>query len=65
VAKACCSDAYVRAATDALHLHGALGFTWDHEVHLHFKRARSSAALFGDAAHHRELLAARLWAPGA
>ena len=57
VAQACCSEAFVRIATDALHVHGGVGFTWDHDAHLYFKRARSSAQLFGDARHHRELLA--------
>jgi alkylation response protein AidB-like acyl-CoA dehydrogenase len=60
VAKACCSDAYVRVATDALHVHGGLGFTWDHDAHLYFKRARSSRLLFGDPRHHREQLARHL-----
>jgi alkylation response protein AidB-like acyl-CoA dehydrogenase len=60
VAKACCSEAFVRVATDALHVHGGLGFTWDHDAHLYFKRARSSAQLFGDARHHRQLLARHL-----
>ena len=60
VAKACCSEAYVRVATDSLHVHGGLGFTWDHDSHLYFKRARSSRQLFGDPRHHRELLAARI-----
>jgi len=60
VAQVCCSEAYVRVATDSLHVHGGLGFTWDHDAHLYFKRARSSAQLFGDARHHREQLAQRL-----
>lgn len=60
VAKSCCSEAFVRIATDALHVHGGLGFTWDHDAHLYFKRARSSALLFGDPRHHRELLARHL-----
>ncbi|HEX3623136.1 MAG TPA: acyl-CoA dehydrogenase family protein [Acidimicrobiales bacterium] len=57
VAKSCCSDAYVRIAADSLHVHGGVGFTWDDDAHLYFRRARSSALLFGDANHHRELLA--------
>jgi len=60
VAKSCCSEAYVRVATDSLHVHGGLGFTWDDDSHLYFKRARSSALLFGDPRHHRELLAGHL-----
>ncbi|HEX2046857.1 MAG TPA: acyl-CoA dehydrogenase [Acidimicrobiales bacterium] len=60
VAKACCSEAYVRVATDSLHVHGGLGFTWDHDAHLYFKRARSSRLLFGDPNFHRERLARQL-----
>ena len=60
VAKVSCSEAYVRIATDALHVHGGLGFTWDHDAHLYFRRARSSLHLFGDARHHRERLARHL-----
>jgi alkylation response protein AidB-like acyl-CoA dehydrogenase len=60
VAKSACSEAYVRVATDSLHVHGGLGFTWDHDAHLYFKRARSSQLLFGDPRHHREQLARRL-----
>ena len=60
VAKARCSEAYVRVATDSLHVHGGLGFTWDHDAHLYFRRARSSFQLFGDPRHHRERLARHL-----
>jgi len=60
VAKSCCSEAYVRVASDSLHVHGGLGFTWDHDAHLYFKRARSSLQLFGDPRHHREQLALHL-----
>jgi len=59
-AKACCSEVYARMAATALHLHGALGFTWDADAHLYYKRARSSQLLFGDPAHHRERLARRI-----
>lgn len=60
VAKVCCSEAYVRIATDSLHVHGGLGFTWDHDAHLYLRRARSSLHLFGDPRHHREQLARHL-----
>jgi alkylation response protein AidB-like acyl-CoA dehydrogenase len=60
VAKACCSEAFVRIASDSLHVRGGLGFTWDDDAHLYFRRARSSALLFGDPAFHRELLARHL-----
>ncbi|HVL04697.1 MAG TPA: acyl-CoA dehydrogenase [Acidimicrobiales bacterium] len=60
VAKVSCSEAYVRIAADSLHIHGALGFTWDHDAHLYLRRARSSLHLFGDPRHHRERLARHL-----
>jgi alkylation response protein AidB-like acyl-CoA dehydrogenase len=64
VAKACCSEAYARAAAASLHLHGALGFTWDADAHLYYRRARSSQLLFGDPAYHRERLARRMGVGG-
>jgi len=60
LAKACCSDAYFHAASENIQIHGGIGFTWEHPAHLYFRRAKSSDLLFGDAAHHRELLAQRL-----
>jgi alkylation response protein AidB-like acyl-CoA dehydrogenase len=57
IAKACCSDAFVKVAADSLHIHGGVGFTWDHDAHLYLRRARSSFHLFGDPRHHRERLA--------
>ncbi len=59
-AKTCCSEVYARVAAASLHLHGALGFTWDSDAHLHYRRARSSRLLFGDPDHHRERLARRI-----
>jgi alkylation response protein AidB-like acyl-CoA dehydrogenase len=56
-AKAHCSEAYVHAAAESIQVHGGVGFTWDHDAHLYFKRARSSALLFGDPAWHRERVA--------
>ena len=57
LAKATCSEAYFRAAADTIQIHGGMGFTWEHPAHLYFKRAKASDLLFGDAAHHREVLA--------
>jgi alkylation response protein AidB-like acyl-CoA dehydrogenase len=57
LAKAYASDAYFKCAADSLQIHGGVGFTWEYDVHLYFKRARSSEILLGDAAYHRELLA--------
>ena len=60
LAKATCSEAYFHAAADTIQIHGGMGFTWEHDAHLYFKRAKSSELLFGDPVYHRELLATRL-----
>lgn len=60
VAKAYCSDAYFAIAGDAMQLFGGVGFTWEYDVHLYFKRAKSSEHLLGNGALHREKLAAAL-----
>ena len=57
IAKAYCSDAYFQNAGTAIQLHGGVGFTWEYDVHLYFKRAKSSEILLGNAAHHREQIA--------
>jgi alkylation response protein AidB-like acyl-CoA dehydrogenase len=54
LAKAMASDAYMRAAIECLQIHGGIGFTWDEDTHLWFKRAKSSEVMLGDASHHRE-----------
>ncbi|MFZ4584738.1 MAG: acyl-CoA dehydrogenase family protein [Acidimicrobiia bacterium] len=60
LAKAYCSDAYFHAAAENIQIHGGIGFTWEHDAHLYFKRAKSSEVLLGDATYHRELLAQRI-----
>ncbi|NKQ58059.1 acyl-CoA/acyl-ACP dehydrogenase [Amycolatopsis sp. K13G38] len=60
LAKAYCSEAFTHAASENIHIHGGVGFTWEHPAHLYFKRARTSHALFGGPTYHRELLARRL-----
>jgi alkylation response protein AidB-like acyl-CoA dehydrogenase len=60
LAKAFASDAYVRAASDNIQIHGGVGFTWEHDAHLYFKRAKSAEVFLGDPVYHRELLAQRL-----
>ena len=57
MAKAYVSDAYRKVAAAGIQLHGGIGFTWDHDMHLYFKRAKGSEFTFGDATHHRELVA--------
>ena len=60
VAKSYCSDAYFAVAGDALQLFGGVGFTWEYDVHLYFKRAKSSEHLLGNGVFHRERLARML-----
>ena len=57
LAKSYCSDVYEKASGDAIQLHGGIAFTWEHDVHLYFKRAKASKLLFGSPKHHRALLA--------
>ncbi|GAA4594913.1 acyl-CoA dehydrogenase family protein [Planotetraspora phitsanulokensis] len=56
-AQAYCAEAFSAVAAETIQLHGGIGFTWEHEAHLYFKRAHSAAKLFGDAAWHRSRLA--------
>jgi len=57
MAKAYVSDAYRKVAGAGIQLHGGIGFTWEHDLHLYFKRAKSSEFTFGDATFHRERVA--------
>jgi alkylation response protein AidB-like acyl-CoA dehydrogenase len=57
MAKASLGDIYSRTARRAVEIHGGIGFTWEHDLHLWFKRAHMSELLFGDPAFHRERLA--------
>jgi len=59
LAKAQGSDAYLEIAAEAIQIHGGLGFTWEQDVHLYFKRAKASEAFLGDPTYHRELFAQR------
>ncbi|HXQ59300.1 MAG TPA: acyl-CoA dehydrogenase family protein, partial [Acidimicrobiales bacterium] len=53
MAKALAADAATGAARMALQVHGAIGYTWEHDLHLWMKRAWSLAAAWGDAGAHR------------
>jgi alkylation response protein AidB-like acyl-CoA dehydrogenase len=57
MAKAYTSDAYRKVSGAGIQLHGGIGFTWEHDLHLYFKRAKSSEFTFGDATYHRERVA--------
>ncbi len=57
IAQATCSSAFSRIAADTIQVHGGIGFTWEHQVHLYFKRAATDAALLGSAEQHRSRVA--------
>jgi alkylation response protein AidB-like acyl-CoA dehydrogenase len=59
-AKAWSSDASRRVMASALQVHGGIGFTWEHDLHLFVKRAELDAVTFGDADFHRDRLATLL-----
>lgn len=59
-AKSWCCDAYFHAAAACIQVHGGIGFTWEHDAHLHLKRARSAINLLGDPVLHRERVARQL-----
>ena len=60
IAKTVACAAAVRVADKALFLHGAVGYTWEHDLQLLFKRIKSDALLFGSPDAHRDLIAAHL-----
>jgi alkylation response protein AidB-like acyl-CoA dehydrogenase len=59
LAKAVCADAAYKIAADTIQMHGGIGFTWEHDAHLYFKRATLSRALLGAAHVQRALVADR------
>ena len=60
MAKAWCSDASHRVMGVGLQVHGGIGFTWEHDMHLYVKRAQLDQVSFGDASFHRERIARML-----
>jgi alkylation response protein AidB-like acyl-CoA dehydrogenase len=59
LAKAAASDTYIRIGAECIQIHGGIGFTWDNDTHLWFKRAKSSEVFLGQPSYHRELLMQR------
>jgi len=55
-AKTWCSDAARRVMASGLQVHGGIGFTWEHDLHLYVKRSQLDQVNFGDGAYHRERL---------
>jgi alkylation response protein AidB-like acyl-CoA dehydrogenase len=58
--KAYASEVYFHVTAEMIQMHGGIGFTWEHDAHLYFKRAKSSELFLGDGAYHRERLAQRI-----
>jgi alkylation response protein AidB-like acyl-CoA dehydrogenase len=59
LAKAVCGDAAYRIAAETIQMHGGIGFTWEHDAHLYFKRATGLRLLLGDSHSQRRLVAER------
>ncbi|MCV7343944.1 acyl-CoA dehydrogenase family protein [Mycolicibacterium rhodesiae] len=57
IAQAAASAALSHVAADTIQVHGGIGFTWEHQAHLYFKRAATAAALLGNAEQHRTRIA--------
>jgi alkylation response protein AidB-like acyl-CoA dehydrogenase len=57
IAQATCSAALTRVADDTIQVHGGIGFTWEHQAHLYYKRAYTDAVLLGSAEEHRARVA--------
>ena len=60
LARAYCSEAFFKVAADNIQVHGGIGFTWEHDAHLYYRRAKSSELLLGSLPQVREQLAERL-----
>lgn len=60
MAKAYCSDMCKTVTSEAIQVHGGIGFTWEHDMHLFYRRGLASEAAFGSAPVHREVVAQTL-----
>ena len=58
--KAQAADTFKLCAANAIQVHGGIAFTWEHDLHLYFRRAKTTEALFGSSNHNRALLADRI-----
>jgi alkylation response protein AidB-like acyl-CoA dehydrogenase len=56
LASAVCAESYRRVTADCIQVHGGIAFTWEHDAHLYYRRAGSSAMQFGDAANQWQVL---------
>ena len=60
VAKSYVGDASRKVCGEAIQVHGGIGFTWEYDLHLYFKRAKALEVQYGDADYHRELIMQRV-----
>jgi alkylation response protein AidB-like acyl-CoA dehydrogenase len=60
IAKAYVGDACRKVCGEAIQVHGGIGFTWEFDLHMYFKRAKALEAQYGDAEYHRELILAHV-----
>jgi alkylation response protein AidB-like acyl-CoA dehydrogenase len=56
IAKAYVGDASRKVCGEAIQVHGGIGFTWEYDLHIYFKRAKALETMYGDADYHRELI---------
>lgn len=59
LSKAYAADTYMKSAAECLQIHGGIGFTWENDTHLYFKRAKSAEVFLGDPNYHRDQLVLR------
>jgi len=57
IAKMYASDAARTVGNRGIQIHGGMGFTWENDIHLYYRRAKASETAFGDATFHRERIA--------
>ncbi|MCG8588578.1 MAG: acyl-CoA/acyl-ACP dehydrogenase [Proteobacteria bacterium] len=63
MAKAYCADAYRTLAAENIQIHGGVGYTWEYDCHLYYKRARATQLTFGDTRTHHTRIADQLLSP--
>jgi alkylation response protein AidB-like acyl-CoA dehydrogenase len=60
VAKAYVGEAARKVGNESIQVHGGIGFTWEYDLHMYFKRIKALEAQYGDADYHRELITRRV-----
>jgi alkylation response protein AidB-like acyl-CoA dehydrogenase len=60
LAKAYCTESYFTNSRENIQVHGGIGFTYEHDAHLYYRRAKTCELFLGDPTYHRELIATKL-----